>query len=194
MAGTEASAYADHLLEDRTRVRGVGSIGATALAMARPSEIEAACWLSSNHQPPSCIAGGSQLGDGSRRNRADAAGRVARLPPRRPEGAGTDASLDHRTASVARAGAAHEIERCLPPLPAPRVRHPRLPRRQRHLRPPPLRTPAQTTRPDEGDAQAHRRRALMVALDDSNQRVREQALNTLISIRDERAIPALIRH
>jgi HEAT repeat protein len=50
----------------------------------------------------------------------------------------------------------------------------------------------QATRPDE----ATRKRiadALMVALDDSNQRVREQALNTLISMRDERAIPALIK-
>ena len=40
MAGTEASAYADHLLEIARAFRASAPIGATALAMARPSEIE----------------------------------------------------------------------------------------------------------------------------------------------------------
>jgi len=186
MAGTEASAYADHLLEIARAFRASAPIGATALAMARPSEIEgrllAILEPSRSRRPLSRAV----------RNAAAVVFALALMPlaalqvSASTTGAAMQVPAPHWTAMQRSIEVpppvAVEFSQAVPsPRPAPPAQN----------APPPA-PPAQATRPDE----ATRKRiadALTMALDDSNQRVREQALNTLISMRDERAIPALIK-
>jgi len=195
MAGTEASAYADHLLEIARAFRASAPIGATALAMARPSEIEgrllAILEPSRSRRPLSRAV----------RNAAAVVFALALMPlaalqvSASTTGAAMQVPAPHWTAMQRSIEVpppvAVEFSQIVPsPRPAPPAQNAPPPVPPAPLAPPA--PPAQATRPDE----ATRKRiadALMVALDDSNQRVREQALNTLISMRDERAIPALIK-
>lgn len=191
--GTDASAYADHLLEIARAFRTVDAAGATALAMARPSDIEgrllAILEPSRSRRPLSRAARGA----------AAVVSAVALMPL-----AALQVSASPTEAMQVPTPRWSATPRSLP-LPAPSeipfsqaVPAPRpAPPAQTTIAPPaPPAAPAPpappATRPDE----ATRKRiadALMTALDDSNQRVREQALDTLASMRDERAVPALIR-
>ena len=189
-AGTDASAYADHLLEIARAFRASDPTGATALAMARPSDIEgrllAILEPSRSRQPL------------SRTVRAWAAVAVALpLMPLAALHVSAATAVDAMQVTPPHWSAMpHPFEVPAPPsvaefsqaVPSPRPNPPA----QVPAPPTPPAPPAAASRPDD----ATRKRiadALMGALDDGNQRVREQALDTLASMRDERAVPALVK-
>jgi beta-lactamase regulating signal transducer with metallopeptidase domain len=188
-AGTDASVYADHLLEIARAFRTADPAGATALAMARPSDIEGRLMAilepSRSRRPLSRAA----------RSAAAAASALALMPLAALQVSASTPATAMQVPAPRWSAMPRALE--VPPpvavefsqaVPAPRPNPPG----QTAAPPAPPAPPAPVDRPDE----ATRKRiadALMGALDDSSQRVREQALDTLASMRDERAIPALIK-
>ncbi len=203
-AGTDPSVYADHLLDIARAFRTADPVGTTALAMARPSDIEgrllAILEPSRSRRPLSrtmrtgaaIVAALALMPLAALQVSASAATPAMQVPT--PHWTAMPRPLEVPPP------VAIEFSQAVPaPRPAPAAQTPAppappaTPASPAPPAPPATRTPAAAnSRLDE----ATRKRiadALMSALDDSNQRVREEALNTLISMRDDRAIPALIK-